>query len=479
MAVMYVANLVAGLSPLPQLLQQPLLAVMPGPVFGFLIDNLKHAGKVLEEFGLLLTLILALGGLGVAYGWGQRRWPRSHPALIAAAAAWLVVDLVLLPISGDGFLGLSEGLQTPLLWALILAVYSIVLEVASKAATEPAAELDRDRRRLVLGAPVAIAALSLGVLGFRLLPRWYQSVSAAPEAGLAGVSPALTPLKNFYVVSKNFSDPVVSEQGWALKIRGLAGSPYQLTAAELRALPAVTQYVTLECISNVVGGGQISTGQFTGAPLREVLGRAAPAPAAAAVVFHSRDGYTESLPLAQVMESPEILVAHALNGEPLTSQHGFPARILIPGHYGMKGPKWLDSIELAAKEVNGYWENQGWDPRVVVKTMSRFDTPGAGDILRVGPIQLAGIAFAGKRGVAGVEVSTDGGSSWSAAQLQPPLGPLTWTLWTYPWSPSREGSYTLRVRARDGTGQLQSGDEASSYPSGSSGHHTIRVNVGR
>ena len=479
MAVMYLANLLTGLSPLPQLLQQPLLAVMPGPVFGFLIDNLKHAGKVVEELGLLLTLIAALGLLGVAHAWASTVWRTGHLALAAGAVAWSVVNLVLLPISGIGLLGLFEGIQTPILWALIFAIYTVVLEVAVKSDQKPGAEFDGDRRRLVLGLPVAIGAISVAVLGLRLVPRWYQSVTAAPESGLTGASPALTPLKNFYVVSKNFADPVVAEQGWVLKIRGLAGTPYQLSAQELRALAPVTQYVTLECISNVVGGNQISTGQFTGVRLRDVISRATPAAAAAAVVFHARDGYTESLPLAQVMDSPEILVAHALNGEPLPTQHGFPARILIPGHYGMKGPKWLDSIELATKEVNGYWENQGWDPNVLVKTMSRIDTPAAGDTVRLGAAQVAGIAFAGKRGVAAVEVSTDRGSSWRPAELQPTLGPLTWTLWTYAWTPPAEGSYALQVRARDGEGHLQSAQESSSYPSGSTGYHTVRISVGR
>lgn len=478
MAAMYLASLLAGLNPLPQLLQQPLLAVMPGPVFGFLIDSLKHAGKVLEELGLLLSLIAALGLLGTAHSRLAAAWSFGHSALVAGAAGWLFVSLVLLPISGDGLLGLGEGIQAPILWALIFAIYSVVLEVASKPGAVPEPGFDADRRRLVVRVPVTIAVLSTGILCLRLLPRWYQSVTAAPEAGLAGPSPALTPLANFYVVSKNFSDPVIAEQGWALRFRGMVAAPYQLSAAELRGLPAVTQYVTLECISNVVGGNQISTGQFSGVPLADLIARAAPAPGAGAVIFRSRDGYTESLPLRQVMDSRDILVVHTLNGEPLTPQHGFPARILVPGHYGMKGPKWLDSIELAAREINGYWENQGWDPNVAVKTMSRIDSPAAGDTVRLGPHQIAGIAFAGKRGISTVEIRI-GGSGWAPAQLQPALGPLTWTLWTFAWAPDHEGSFEVMVRARDGDGHLQLGQESSSYPSGSTGYHSVRLNVGR
>src|SRR5206468_2697445 len=102
--------------------------------------------------------------------------------------------------------------------------------------------------------------------------------------------------------------------------------------------------------------------------------------------FKARDGYTESLPLNLVVEGPEILVAYELDGAPLPMKHGFPARVLIPGHYGMKQPKWLESIELAGQEVRGYWEEQGWDHNAIVKTTSRFDVPTDGEIIKIGAI---------------------------------------------------------------------------------------------
>jgi hypothetical protein len=173
------------------------------------------------------------------------------------------------------------------------------------------------------------------------------------------------------------------------------------------------------------------------------------------------------------------MVAHQLDGAPLPDAHGFPARVLIPGRYGMKGPKWLQEIEVAAAEGGGFWEQQGWDSQAVVLTTSRFDSPRDGAVLRLGEVPLAGVAFAGRRGVQAVEWSADGGRTWAAADLRPPLSPLTWVLWQATWMPASEGEHTLVVRARDGGGSLQTGAQAPSFPNGATGHHTIRVSVGR
>jgi len=326
--------------------------------------------------------------------------------------------------------------------------------------------------------PIGILALSAGGLVSVLLPRWYQAVFKAPEAGLTGASPEITPVENFYVVSKNFSDPVVLEQGWSLKVGGLVDNPLHLSMADLRALPSVTEYVTLECISNNVGGSLISTGQFTGVRLHDLVGMAVPGSNATNARFKARDGYTESLPLSLISSQPEILVAYALNGAPLPTGHGFPARILAPGHYGMKGPKWLDSIELASQDDGGYWESEGWDRIALVKTTSRFDIPKDGDIAKAGEAaRLLGVAFAGTRGISKVEYSTDGGKNWSAAGLGAPLSTLTWVLWDASWIPRQAGAYVLQVRAVDGTGAPQQPTASASYPSGASGYHTIRVEV--
>src|SRR6266849_2389657 len=349
-ALMYLAKLAIGTTPLPQLLQQPILAVMPGFVFGFLIDTLQHAGKVVEEAGLIVGMIVGLGVLGGAWGLARKVWARPPLALAFAAAGWVMVAFVLLPITGDGFLGLNEGPTAPLVWGLLFAVYGVVLEAGGDPATVAPAGADPGRRRMLQLMPIGIAALSAGGLVYELLPRWYQAVFKAPEAGLSGASLDVTPVANFYVVSKNFSDPVVSEQGWTLNVGGLVNNPLHLSLVDLRALPSITEYVTLECISNNVGGPLMSTGQFTGVRLHDLISMAVPASSATYARFKARDGYTESLPLSLISGAPEILVAYALDGAALPTGHGFPARILVPGHYGMKGPKWLESIDLASQD---------------------------------------------------------------------------------------------------------------------------------
>jgi hypothetical protein len=197
------------------------------------------------------------------------------------------------------------------------------------------------------------------------------------------------------------------------------------------------------------------------------------------VAFKARDGYSESIPMSLVQGAPEILVAYGLDGVPLPMKHGFPARMLIPGHYGMKGPKWLDSIEVVNHESGGFWEQQGWDHNAVIKTTARIDVPKYGDLVKVGTVPLAGVAFAGTRGIGKVEFSTDGGTSWKAAPFGAPLSPFTWVIWKADWTPAHEGAYKVLVRATDGTGALQDPKNAASYPSGASGYHSIQVSVSR
>ena len=417
-ALMYLLGPIVGLRPLPQLLQQPILDLMPGAVFGFLIDNLQHAGKVVEEASLILGMVAGLAVLGGIYGY--LRQTRTIPRLAMIAAA------------------------------------------------------DPGRRQVLRSVPLAIAGGSLLLLGFELVPRWYKAIFAAPSTGPTA---EVTPVGDFYVVSKNFTDPIVDAAGWELNIHGQVDHPQRLKLADLKAMTGVSEYVTLECISNNVGGYQISTGLFGGIPLSTVLDLAGVQASATLVAFRSHDGYTESLPLSLVRQSPEILLALTLDGGPLPDLHGFPARILVPGHYGMKGPKWVEEIELTTGSRNGYWENQGWNPDAAVKTMSRIDSPPEGSLIKTGSIDVSGVAFAGKRGISTVEISADGGRTWSPGVLKPPLSNLTWVTWTATWTVEAAGQYRLQVRARDGQGALQVVNASPSYPDGSSGYHSVQISL--
>src|SRR5437879_3747594 len=340
-ALMYLANLILGLRPLPQLLNEPLLSLMPGFVFGFLIDTLQHAGKVVEEFGLIVTMVVALGALGGAASVASLRWTSQYLPFVFGGFGWLVVAVLLLPAGGIGFLGLNDGPATPLMWAALFAIYAVVLQFGD----QDAPGLDAGRRRVLSALPLGIAGFSVLALAYRLGPDWYQAIFRAAESGLRGISPAITPVQNFYVVSKNFADPSVDGQSWRLSVSGMVDRTLSLSLNELRALPATSEYVTLECVSNDVGGNLMSTGAFTGVALRDLIAMASPQAQASWVAFKARDGYAESLPLKMIQDSGEILVAYYLDGSALPMQHGYPARVLIPGLYGMKVPKWIDRIQ--------------------------------------------------------------------------------------------------------------------------------------
>ncbi|MHB8588402.1 MAG: molybdopterin-dependent oxidoreductase [Candidatus Dormibacteraceae bacterium] len=211
--------------------------------------------------------------------------------------------------------------------------------------------------------------------------------------------------------------------------------------------------MTLECVSNPIGGRLMSTGRFDGPTLLGLLAMARPQAAARYVAFRASDGYTEWLARADL--GPEVLVALNLNGSPLPNEHGFPARLLVPGRYGMKGPKWLDAIELVDNPPSGYWEGRGWSADALVKTTSRIDVPSDGATISGQPVRLAGVAFAGARGVAKVEWSADGGTSWRPADLGPSISQFSWRLWDAKWQPGGPGRYTLMVRASAEDGNLQ------------------------
>lgn len=289
--------------------------------------------------------------------------------------------------------------------------------------------------------------------------------------------PEVTDSDHFYVISKNFSDPVVRQDKWRLMVDGMVERPTTLAYEDLLALPSTTFLRTQECISNEIGGDLISNGQWTGVPLRIVLERAGVKPGAIKVQFTCDDGYTTAIPIAEATEEQTIL-AHQLNGAPLPERHGFPTRLIFPAHYGMKNPKWITRITLTADDYLGYWERQGWSNSSVVQTMSRIDTPTRTDHLAVGaPTIVAGIAYAGNRGISRVEVSTDDGTSWEQAALEPPLGTLTWVFWAYQWTPPKAGEFNVLVRATDGAGTRQPAAATPPIPLGATGYHRVPMTV--
>ncbi len=328
----------------------------------------------------------------------------------------------------------------------------------------------------------------LGSIGLIALARGVDTVAAGSRRGLAhaeeiwarikGLATEVTPIRTFYLVSKNIFDPAIDAKTWTLAVKGKVERPYRLVLDELRRLPGVTKPHTLMCISNEIGGDLISNAIWKGVPLKTLLEKARVQPGAKKLILRGRDGYSDSFPLT-VAVLDGTMVAYEMNGKPLERQHGFPARALVMGLYGIKNGKWLSELEVVDYDYKGYWQLRGWTDTAVYKTFSRIDVPAPGATLRRGERNwIAGVAFAGERGVRAVEVSLDGGSSWQSARVKPALGDHTWVLWAFEWIPATPGPATLTVRAVDGTGALQSVGPTPPLPDGVEGLHTISVKVG-
>ncbi len=287
---------------------------------------------------------------------------------------------------------------------------------------------------------------------------------------------AITPNDEFYMTSYR-TPPFIPAEQWALSVRGQVKSLFTLTYPQLLAQPSVSEIVTLECVGNGVAGEAISTAEWEGVKLKSLLEQAGVTTQAYDVVFHAADGYSDSLPIERAMMD-EILVAYRMNGVPLPLGHGFPARIIAPGHYGMKHVQWLTGIELLPTDYKGYYQQKNWSDDAIVKTMSWITDPQTGDVLQAGQrFGIQGFAFAGSRGIRLVELSTNGGETWEPSQLAPALSPYSWVQWTYQWEPSRSGDHRILARATDGTGALQTALEHEPFPDGASGIQEVIVSV--
>ncbi|OLC53513.1 MAG: hypothetical protein AUH85_14190 [Chloroflexi bacterium 13_1_40CM_4_68_4] len=490
-ALMFALRLSIGLQALPDVAADAMTLILPGALFGFLIDRLQEFGRPLMLLGLSLGLLL-LGAVAGALA-TRIAWPApARAATVALALSGLTVPVVFIGVPLE--LALEPALTSIGYWTIFAILLEVGLSRAASAPISPRAA--SPSRRVVLYTGSAFATLWLAsYLGGRLVqaaglgglrpgaistppvlpaPSATGATASAPPDPFAGLT-GITDTKDFYVITKNgVNDPAVEATRWRLQVGGQR--PYSIGYEELRGLPATERTYTLQCISNLVGGSLISTAPFRGARLAGILERAGIPADAREVRFVSADGYTESLPL-EAATHPLTLVAYAMNGEPLAREHGYPARIVMIGRYGFKQPKWLTSVSPSAQASSGYWEQRGWNKDGFVLTMSRLDWPGEETRVPVGkPFDLMhGIAFAGDRGIARVEVSFDGGRTWDAARLRTILPGDNWMPWTYVWTPTTPGAYDLVVRATDGGTALQDPTPRDSFPNGATGYHHRRV----
>ena len=484
LAVLWTAAALWPAAPFPPLeIASAVLRLVPGDVATFFIETIGHFARLSLAVGAVVGTVFFGAWALVRTRSGETLRPLLAALVLAAASVMAV-------IAGPG--DSEQPLPLVVVTALAVATYFWVVRRLERrlSEAEPGHTARRDVLRYGLGLGAGLS-LGGGVLG------WVASRFGGPDTDVDIVAPAspqplpsssgfpsvpglsteVTSVDIHYEVDINLVPPIVQADTWRLKVGGLVSTPLELSFAELQSrFEVVEEYQTLSCISNEVGGDLVGHSLWGGVRLRDVLRAAGADMDAIDVVFRAADGYSDSIPLDVALD-PQVLVAVSQNREPLTQRHGFPCRIRVPKIFGMKNVKWLTGIEVVDEDYRGYWMDRGWSDEAEVRTSSRMDVPLGGTSVPVGDaVWVAGVAWAGDRGISKVEVSSDG-TTWQEAQLKEPLGPYSWTLWALRWTPTEVGPTVLSCRASDGTGRVQEAAEQPPHPSGSTGLHRVQVEV--
>ncbi|MEX2161443.1 MAG: molybdopterin-dependent oxidoreductase [Anaerolineales bacterium] len=476
---------------------------------GFLpIGDISTTAKLAEQGIAILQLIIGGALFGAVLGWLNSRPDRKIAIYGVIGGLFLLAATLMIESS----LGNPQAAGTGSLWlALVFVGWGwglawLIQRTPQKAA---AAEQQLSRRQFITVSGASLAAAALGAWGLGKifggdsgLPAVAQATpapfsgddpfgagltsgpAASPSAAqlearpptVQGTRPELTANEDFYRIDINTRPAQVDGEAWRLRVTGLVDSPLELTLDEIRGMPAQTQILTMQCISNPIGGDLTSSSRWTGVRFADLLTEAGVQASAAGAYITSTDGFYEFVTMEDIQDERCLLV-YEMNGESLPEEHGFPLRVYIPNRYGMKQPKWIQDIELVAERIPGYWVDRGWDREAFVNTVSVVDTvvvdPDQGDN---GMALAGGIAWASERGISKVEVQVDDGD-WQAAELiSPPLSSLTWMLWRFAW-PYVPGGHTISVRAYDGSGELQTAERRGTAPSGATGLHSASVNI--
>ena len=455
--------------------ERTLSRTMPGEVVTFAITYLGSLGQQLNLVtAVVLTWLLLAAGATAAILAGQAATNRAVPALGTAVATWLVTA------------GLT-GAPVLALGPVIPAVAVVVLAQAVDAYRTSVDPISSKRRRALSTVGAALGATAVGVGVGR---RRSSMGEAAPELDGPGVDngdirtkldtadrnsfdiDGIEPLvsENFYEVDINSIDPNTEAESYALSITGAVESESSVGYDELTEMDSVNKFSTLRCVGDSLNGTKIDTALWTGVPLRRLVERAGVQSDCDCVLLKAEDGYEVEFPMEAFNRG---LAVYGMNGKTLPRGHGYPVRAVIPGHWGEVNTKWLTEIELLNREVDGYWEQRGWEGTGPVKPTATLKHDA---MLDDGRRQLAGHAYAGLRGVSTVEVSTDGGTSWSEATLSERLPAAegdgaaedAWRQWQHSYDPPGS-THTVVVRMVDRDGAVQTSEETDPSPSGPSG----------
>ncbi len=505
--------LVGALSAIVALAVAELLALVlpgkPSPIVGIAnqVINLAPAGireSLISAVGTADKPILSAGIVAVILVLGAVIGLRFRDSARAAWPVYLILGLVVGLIAGAAtarvwssvIVGLVGGAAGWATLALLLRVtVNAVRDESGNVRLQPEPALAR-RTFLIASAGVTGAALAGIAVLSAVRSQSLQAVESARDAlrlptparrapavpAGAGVDvpdmpPPVTPNDAFYRIDTALVPPTVNVAGWTLTVGGKVDQPFELSYPELMSMPQVEHYVTLACVSNPVGGDLVGNALWQGVPLRALLEKAGVADGAQQIVAESVDGFTAAFPITAALDGRDAMVAVGMNGVPLPVNHGFPARLVVPGLYGyVSATKWLREIRLTtfAEEV-GFWIPRGWVADGTIEAASRIDVPTDGATVPVGDVTVAGRAWHQRVPVGAVEISVDAGP-WQPAQLASSMGVDTWRLWSWKW-PAAVGGHELRVRMIDANGKVQSPAVRQPGPGASSGYQSIVVDV--
>ncbi|MGH3934022.1 MAG: molybdopterin-dependent oxidoreductase [Pseudonocardiaceae bacterium] len=447
-----------------------------------------------DKLALLLGMAVVIALIGVAAGLLSRR--SRIPGLIVILLLGAIATAAVLTRPNAGALDVIAPLAALLASSAAFAIlHGWGLPRPSGAQAADPAVMEVSRRKLLAGSAAVAAGAGIAAAGGQLLAtrggvqasrasvgRIVATVPAPPiPAGAdfsADGSPTfITPNQDFYRVDVNLTVPQLRAEDWRLRVHGMVDRELILDWADLTSRRLVERTVTMTCVSNEVGGPYISTSNFTGVLLADILAEAGVQRGADQVFTTSVDGWTCGSP-TEILADPgrQAMLAIGMNSEPLPIEHGFPVRVIVPGLYGfVSATKWITDMELTTFDAKqAYWLQRGWGQRAPIKTMSRIDSPGSFE--RVSPdTPITGIAWAQTKGIEKVEVRLDRGE-WRPAELSTEVNLDTWRMFRLRgrWEP---GSHVAEVRATDKTGYTQTTDRAAPIPDGASGWHSVQFTV--
>jgi DMSO/TMAO reductase YedYZ molybdopterin-dependent catalytic subunit len=474
------------------------IELTPGPVKEWAIQTFGTADKL---FLSVMVLIVIAVVAAVAALWERSRVPAGSLVIVLAAAAGSAAVLSRAGASPVDILPTLIGALCGIATLRFLTSGRLIDgDVAPRGRRDVGERIGQPRdpgRRLSLAAMgfVGVGVLS-GVLG-AVLSRQLHSVSGdrnaftpppvkkpippvPPNVQPEGVAlPSfVTSNDDFYRIDTALSVPQLSRADWQLKIHGMVDREVTLRFDDLAKFDLVEKMVTLACVSNPVGGDLISNAVWTGYRVRDLLAAAGVHPDADMVLSTSSDGFTAGTPVEALTDDRDSLLAITMNGQPLPVEHGYPARLVVPGLYGyVSATKWLVDLELTRFDrAEAYWTRLGWSARGPIKTESRIDVPRSGADVPRGPVRFGGVAWAQPRGVKAVEVRIDDGP-WQPAQLGASYTDDAWRLWSFNWQAEQPGRHEIAVRATDNTGAVQTSEQADVIPDGATGWHTVSFEV--